>query len=241
MFSTGASSALREGEPPRATRDRLEGLRRKHLGAWLPGYLRSALAHREKPTGAGGRHLLFALCDHFEPLWGGAPSCVGDARVKAWEASYPVLASDFRDGDGRPPSHTFFFPGEQYEARFLDRLGRLVRAGLGEVELHLHHDGDSAANLTRTLSEYVASYASHGHLSRDAGGHPRFAFIHGNWCLANARRDGRWCGVDDELPLLFARGCYADFTFPSAPDECQPGIVNQILLAGRRPCEGSGV
>src|SRR5439155_5756038 len=27
---------------------------------------------------------------------------------------------------------------------------------------------------------------------------------------------------------LHETGCYADFTFPSAPDECQPNIVNQI-------------
>ena len=59
-------------------------------------------------------------------------------------------------------------------------------------------------------------------------GKPAWAFIHGNWCLANARRDGRWCGVDDEMELLYELGCYADFTFPSAPDQCQPGIVNAI-------------
>jgi hypothetical protein len=61
-----------------------------------------------------------------------------------------------------------------------------------------------------------------------ARGKPAWAFIHGNWCLANARRDGRWCGVDDEMDLLWELGCYADFTFPSAPDQCQPGIVNAI-------------
>jgi hypothetical protein len=165
--------------------------------------------------------------------------------VELWEKSYPTVADEFRDADGRPPRHTFFFPGEQYEPRFLDRLGRLVRAGLGEVELHLHHDRDSAANLTRKLSEYVSAYASHGHLSRDLTGRARFAFIHGNWCLANARKDGRWCGVDAEIPLLFASGCYADFTFPSAPDECQPGIVNQIYWPegdlGKARAYGRGV
>ena len=28
--------------------------------------------------------------------------------------------------------------------------------------------------------------------------------------------------------MLFQTGCYADFTFPSAPDATQPGIVNEI-------------
>jgi hypothetical protein len=46
--------------------------------------------------------------------------------------------------------------------------------------------------------------------------------------LANAREDGRYCGVDDEISLLFATGCYCDFTFPAAPDPCQPKIINSI-------------
>jgi hypothetical protein len=65
-------------------------------------------------------------------------------------------------------------------------------------------------------------------LSRDPDGRPRYAFIHGNWALANGRSDGRLCGVDGELPILWDTGCYADLTFPSAPDECQPRVVNQI-------------
>jgi hypothetical protein len=70
--------------------------------------------------------------------------------------------------------------------------------------------------------------AGHGHFSRDPEGRVRYAFIHGNWCLANARRDGRWCGVDAELPVLWETGCYVDMTFPAAPDESQPNIVNQV-------------
>jgi hypothetical protein len=34
--------------------------------------------------------------------------------------------------------------------------------------------------------------------------------------------------VDEEVQLLHDAGCYADFTFPSAPDECQPNRVNEI-------------
>ena len=33
-------------------------------------------------------------------------------------------------------------------------------------------------------------------------GKPAWAFIHGDWALANSRRDGKKCGVDDELRLL---------------------------------------
>ncbi len=183
---------------------------------------------------------MFAVCDHYEPLWGKrTPRAVGLSRVKRWSEDYPRFAESFRDSRGRPPRHSFFFPGEEYAPSFLEELAGLARAGFGEVELHLHHDNDTSANLRACIEEYLELFAEHGHISRASEKNYRYAFIHGNWCLANARDDGRWCGVDDELPLLFETGCYADFTFPSAPDECQPPLVNQIYwptgdLARRR-------
>ncbi len=221
----------------------LDKLRKKNLDTWLGGWLRDRVEHARRPRPSGLRHLLFAFCDHYEPLHGHANHATGDARVKAWQDDYPRLASEFRDSDGRPPRHSFFFPGEQYAPTYLDRLARLARAGLGEVELHLHHDNDTHQKLRADIDRYLkASTPQHGHLSRDPNGRLRYAFIHGNWCLANARADGRWCGVDDELPLLHDTGCFADFTFPSAPDECQPNIVNRIYwptgaLARRRAYE----
>jgi hypothetical protein len=230
----------------------LRRLRDKNLHTWTAGYARwlaaQALPRARAALGRAAdrhhpprpRHLLFAFCDHFEPLWKTRDRAVGAARVRAWTDGYPALAAPFRDADGRPPRHSFFFPGEEYDPAYLDALASLTRQGLGEVELHLHHDGDSADSLRRAIAGYLRLYAGHGHLARDpADGRARYGFIHGNWCLANARRDGRWCGVDDELPLLHDGGCYADFTFPAAPDESQPPIVNQIYwpagdLARRR-------
>jgi hypothetical protein len=211
-----------------------ERLRRKNLHVWTAGYARwlaeSAVPHARAALGRNGapRHLLFAFCDHYEPHWKNKDPVRGLERVRAWLHGYPTLAGPFRDSEGRPPRHSFFFPGEEYSPAYLDALASLARRGLGEVELHLHHDADSADNLRRTIGEYLGLFARHGHFSREAGGRLRYAFIHGNWCLANARSDGRWCGVPEELPLLHDTGCYADFTFPAAPDESQPGIVNQI-------------
>ncbi|MEO8706892.1 MAG: hypothetical protein ABI867_43095 [Kofleriaceae bacterium] len=179
------------------------------------------------PQSSGQRHILFALCDHYEPLWAGAPDDVGHARVDAWATRYPALG-EFRDSDGRPPRHGWFFPGEEYRPEFLDKLATLARAGFGEVEFHLHHDGDTAATLAPRITEHLTTFAEHGHISRDAKGKHQWAFIHGNWSLANGRPDRKWCGVDDELLLLHELGCYVDLTFPSAPDPCQPDKVNQI-------------
>lgn len=208
----------------------LARLRKKNLHTWLPDYARHLVRRARTPRPGGPRHLLFALCDHYEPLWGRAPDDVGRARVDAWARGYPALA-EFRDSDGRPPRHGWFFPGEEYRPYFLDRLAELARAGLGEVEFHLHHDGDTAATLAPRIEHHLRTFAEHGHISRAPDGAKagfRWAFIHGNWSLANGRPDGRWCGVDDELVMLHDLGCYADLTFPSAPDPCQPDKVNLI-------------
>ncbi len=212
------------------------------LGGWLGGCVHDAVGRALRPRLAGPRHLLFALCDHFEPLWKEATPARGRQRVRAWSEGYPATFGDFWDADGRAPRHSFFYPGEEYAPEYLDLLANLTRRGFGEVEIHLHHDEDDAATLRRRLEQALADFGRHGHISKDSAGRPRWAFIHGNWCLANSRRDGRWCGVDAELPLLFDAGCYADFTFPSAPDETQPSIVNQIYwpvgdLARRRAYE----
>lgn len=205
----------------------LTKLKQKNIGNWLGGYGKS-VARRALSRAPRRRHLLFAICDHYEPLWGKECSFEqGLSRVQAWADRYPTLANDFRDADGMKPRHSFFFPGEQYAPEYLQPLAELTQQGLGEVELHLHHDGDTDESLRRDLAEFLGKIASHGLLSRDANGRYQYAFIHGNWCLANARADGRWCGVDNEMQLLFETGCYADYTFPS-PDESQPALVNQI-------------
>ncbi len=205
----------------------LEFVRGKNLDRWVGGWARHLASELTAPRVPGPRHLLFAFCDHYEPMWRNDDAARGEQRVLEWERRYPKAVDRFVDADGRRPQHSFFFPGEQYRPAYLERLARLVRGGYGEVEVHLHHDADTRASLTADLQRFLALYAEHGHLSR-VGGKLRYAFIHGNWCLANSRDDRRWCGVDDELEVLFETGCYADFTFPSAPDETQPAIVNQI-------------
>jgi hypothetical protein len=199
----------------------------KELHLWVGGWLRDRARKAMIPRVDGERHLLFAVCDHFEPLHGRAPREVGLDRVRAWVERLPEIARRFRDANGRPPRHTFFFPGEEYDPTFVESLARLVEAGFGEVEIHLHHDGDTRATLRKKLETTLRTIGEHGVVSR-RGASPAWSFIHGNWSLANGRRDGRWCGVDDELCLLHELGCYADFTFPSAPDSSQPAVVNAI-------------
>lgn len=200
------------------------------LDKWLPGYLAS-LAGRPR-AGAGLRHLLFCVVDHFEPHGRGASPEQARATMERWSSEWPRLAAGFRDADGRQPVHTFFYPAEEYQAPTLDALAVLTQKGLGEVEVHLHHRGDTAQTLSAQLLAFRRTLRErHGLLGQDRAGSIRYGFIHGNWALCNSRPDGDWCGVDAELRVLRETGCYADFTFPSAPSPTQPRTVNAIYYA----------
>lgn len=144
----------------------------------------------------------------------------------------PKLAAPFRDSDGRPPRHTFFFPAEQYRREHLDALALLCEAGLAEVEVHLHHDHDTSNGLRATLLEFKNRlFLEHGLLTTTLDNDIAYGFIHGDWALDNARPDGRFCGVNDEITILRETGCYADFTQPAAPDVSQTRTVNSLYYA----------
>ena len=212
-------------------------IRKRHMMIWLPSYLKGNWAgRRERPSGDGPVHIMFCIADHFEPALG-RPNLEGERRrVSQWLRRYPELSGQFRDADGRPPQHTFYFPAEDYRPEHLDRLAELVAAGYGEVEVHLHHDGDTSANTRKTLLRFKEQLRHHGLLGTGrASGDVRFGFVHGNWALDNSRPDRRWCGVNDELRVLKECGCYADFTLPSAPSPTQTRKINSIYYATDDP------
>lgn len=199
---------------------------------WLATYVLETPRRRE-PHADQDIHLLLCVADHYEPGWGDASAATARARVQRWLRQYPRLFGELRDSDGRPPQHTFFYPIEQYAPELLDGLAELCRAGFGEVEVHLHHDHDTAAALRQKLLDFKHLLAErHGLLARHRDtGELSYGFIHGNWALDNARPDGRWCGVNNELDVLRETGCYADFTMPSAPAPAQTRKINSIYYA----------
>lgn len=206
--------------------------KRRHIDRWIVPYL-AGIGTRRRPQPGEPIHLLLCIADHYEPKLGGAPPDLAKSRVDAWVRNYPRLFAAFRDSDGHPPRHTFFYPIEEYEPEYLDALADLCRAGYGEVEVHLHHDDDTAENLRRSLLDFKTTLANrHGLLARDpVTGDPVYAFIHGNWALDNSRSDGRWCGVNNELDVLRETGCYVDMTMPSAPSSTQTRTLNSIYYA----------
>jgi hypothetical protein len=201
-----------------------------NAGIWFPGYLRSL-----RRRGPAPRSVLMVIADHYEP-WNMHRN--GDPRldmVERWCVEWPKIARRHLDADGRPPQYGFFYPVEQYEPAVLEALAEVVRAGYGDVEVHLHHENDTEAGLVRTMRQFLETlHARHG-LLHVKDGIPQFAFIHGNWALDNSRPDGKYCGLNNEIALLKQLGCYADFTLPSAPHATQTRTVNEIYWATDDP------
>ena len=187
----------------------------------LPGATRRALGTAPR----GLVHLILAVADHFEPAIDPesglkrVPRSEQERRLEWWSREYPKVVDGWRDHDGRPFAHTYFYPAEQYDEGLLDQLAEHCHAGWGEVEVHLHHgipQPDTADNTRHVLSEFRDRLAfRHRCLAMEEGSdQPRYAFVHGNFALANSA-GGYGCGVDSEMKILAETGCYADFTLPT--------------------------
>ncbi|MBA4110148.1 MAG: hypothetical protein C0487_11210 [Leptothrix sp. (in: Bacteria)] len=212
-------------------------VRKKNLLVWLKSYLKQDW-RASAPEGTT-KHLMFCFVDHFEPQWQSPSYETECARVARWRQEYPALCEGRKDADGRSPVHSFFYPEEEYRPEHLNALVDLCRMGLGEIEIHLHHDKDTEQGLREKLQRFTEL------LIRDHGALPRhpitkqaqWCFIHGNWALDNSHPQGHGhgCGVNNELIVLREEGCYVDYTFPAAPDPCQTSTINNIYYATDDP------
>lgn len=210
-------------------------LKKKGLHLWILPYLGQRFALLRKRDIQTPTHIIFCLADHFEPRWENPAYEVECARVNAWVQRYPQIAQKFRDADGKFPQHTFFYPAEEYRPEHLEKLADLCKRGFGEIEIHLHHENDTSCGFKEKLILYKNQLMQHGLLSTDNAGHLRYGFIHGNWALDNSRKNGKFCGVNNELTILKETGCYADFTLPAAPSEAQTKKINSIYYAHDNP------
>ena len=201
---------------------------------WLPAYVWQRATRNSVDT-AIPLHLIIAIADHFEPSMTHhgrhADLREQERRLRRWCRDYPKMAGSWVDADGYTFRHTYFYPAEQYNRDLLAMLANHCREGWGEIEIHLHHgvkEPDTAENTRDLLLEFRDYLAGHGCLSRFNGQEqPRYAFVHGNWALANSA-GGRSCGVDEEMEILAETGCYADFTLPSAPHPAQVSKINSL-------------
>jgi len=207
----------------------------RNCARWLPSYVVQRSTRRTRYEGPV--HLIFCLADHFEPSIlpgmgkGWAARDIQEARLEHWCREIPKAVEEWRDAEGFPFRHTYFYPAEQYDAELVERLAQHCHDGWGEIEVHLHHGGpepDTPENTRNTLLQFRDALVSHGCLSQFKGnGEPRYAFVHGNFALANSAGN-RYCGVDSEIQILSETGCFGDFTLPSAPNISQTAKINSL-------------
>lgn len=207
----------------------------KRIDLWLPTYMITAPQRmlRRMRQASTHTHLIFLVCDHFEPKHNAKTPEQSAARMQTWHTEYAKMQARCRNEFGHAPLHTFFYPPHHgYE--HLPALAEMAYDGLGEIELHYHHDGDTEASLERDMREALAEYNRWG-LLLESGEQPRtsFGFIHGDWALGNSC-GGKYCGVNDELTILQKLGCWADLTMPSG-GKCQTRKINSIYYGKGRP------
>ena len=205
-------------------------VKRKNINIWIFSYFKQIMFKTDCPDPEKPIHIYFAFTDHFEPFTGDACEKTAIERCQKWVSEYPKIAQKYTDTNGKHPKHTFFYPIEQYHKGIIDMLAELCKNGFGDIEVHLHHDNDNSENLKKTLVEFKEKlFYDHGLLRKDkSSGKIIYGFIHGNWALDNSRKDGRWCGVNNEISILKQTGCFADFTLPSAPSDTQTKQINSI-------------
>jgi hypothetical protein len=177
-----------------------------------------------------------AITDHYEPAGMGASLETALGCVARWRDKWPRIADDApRDASGQRPQYSFFYPQEEYRRDLLDGIAEIVRLGVGDVEVHLHHENEQRDSFIRKVTEFCRRLTDDHGLLRQQNGRTVFGFIHGNWALDNSHPDGKACGLNGEIALLRDLGCYADFTMPSAPSATQGRVVNQVYWCTSNP------
>ncbi len=206
-------------------------VKKRYYHIWLPSYFDFALSPDERRDSGGPKHIIFLICDHFEP----GPR---DDLLREWIETYYEIVSKHKDSGGNHPKRTLHYPIEQFRDSQIEMMLRLCRAGMAEIEMHLHHLNDTSAGVTAKYREGLRQFARYGICQTiDNPAQTRFAFVHGDWALDNGCSE--WspnpCGVNDEITILKSLGCFIDCTFPALWSPAQPRTINSIYYATDDP------
>src|SRR5215470_18004363 len=169
------------------------GVKLEYAAKCLPSYAWQRMTRR---PAHGTVHLIIAIADHFEPSSVGdfksgyAPRDVQEQRLERWCSEYPRNFSEYRDAEGQRLNHTYFYPAEQYDKALVQQLADFCHSGWGEIEIRLHYGVTAPATHEETESQLTsfrdALAHDHGCLSCEEGdSQPKYAFVHGNFTLAN--------------------------------------------------------
>jgi hypothetical protein len=203
---------------------------------WGPSYIRQRLRQITQRAAHPLERIWVTIADHYEPRWRCADLETAQSRVALWRSAWPEIAKRCKpDSVGNAPQYTFFFPEEEYHPTLMEPLAEMVREGIADVEVHLHHDGEGRQNFVDRINSFCDVLNGEHGLLRKRDGKLTFGFIHGNWALDNSRPDGRLCGLSDEIRVLRDLGCFADFTMPSGDSPTQARLINTIYYCNGDP------
>jgi hypothetical protein len=102
---------------------------------WLPSWAWQHVVPR--PARQAALQVLVAVADHFEPAivpekpGSFAPRDKQEERLERWCRKYPQAMERWRDADGFPLRHTYFYPAEQHDAGLIGRLAEHCQEGWG--------------------------------------------------------------------------------------------------------------
>lgn len=109
-------------------------------------------------------------------------------------------------------------------------LGMLAAHGVS-IHLHVHHErwaGSSEEN-SKKMRRLLELLLEEHELATGISAKDHWFFIHGCWAL-NAS-DASICNIVDEIQVLHACGCVADFSFPAGRRHCDPRIAAPHTVA----------
>lgn len=205
--------------------------RRRYYQLWFPSYVKAALSSSSDGGPTGPKHLIFLICDHFEPG-------KGTVLLDEWLDRYQEVVRKHRDSYGNHVKRTLHYPIEQFSDAQIERMLPLCRSGMAEIEVHLHHLNDTSETVLPKYQKGLQDLGRFGICRTIEQDSPtRFAFVHGDWALDNGCSgwDPNPCGVNNEIQMLASLGCFIDCTFPALWSPAQPRTINSIYYAKDDP------
>ena len=129
----------------------LDGLMRRNLQCWLPAYVRE-MSRRGDPRPEEDVHLILCVADHFEPKGANRARGAGRELVQRWAARLSASSSAASGtATAARPGIRSSIPSMNTSRTSWTCWPSCAGHGFGEVEVHLHHEDDTAEDLRALL------------------------------------------------------------------------------------------
>ena len=152
--------------------------------------------------------------------------------LKTGVGKYPKVADEWREIDGHPFCHTYFYPAEQYNKTLIEQLADHCRSGWGEIEIHLHHGvsaHETPENTRRTLVEFRDALVRHGFFWDRGLGFAEVCIRPRKLGTGKFRLRTLLRGRTEKMRILSETGRFADLTSAARPSP-GPSRKDQFLV-----------